>query len=440
MSTSQATPLPQIGFLRQSLLSVGVKGASLVLGFLVVLVLARVLGEDGYGLYAVIFAWVTVLSIPAQFGLPNLVVRETARIGVSAHPGAVRGLWRRAIWVVLVASAVILVAALGWAQVGGLSPLTQAALLAGLLLIPLRAMAGVFSAGLRGLGRVITGQLPEFVLRPGLFLVLVGGAVWLAAGAALTARDALWLHLAAAGVALVFAMVMLARHAPARGEGDGNPLGLHAMLVSSGTLGLIAGAQVLNQNLDVIMLGALSDTATAGVYKVAASTAILATFALQAINQVLMPRIAAAHARGDRAAMQRLARKSARLILLSAVLATVVLVVMGEWLLGQAFGAGYAAGYPVLVILLVGQLGNALCGSVISILNMTGHERDTLAGVVVACVLNVALNAVLIPLYGAMGAAIATAATMLAWNLILFRQVWRRLGINPSAFGPGGRA
>lgn len=428
------------GFLRQSALSLAVKAGSAGLGFAVVVVLARSLGEAGYGLYAVVYATVTVLGIPAQMGLPVLLVRETARVAATGtEPGAMHALWRDASRLVLATTALIVAGAWLWFWAGSTAEAaTIAAFAAGLFLIPARALSDVRAAGLRGLGRVIAGQIPDMILRPGLFLALIGAAVL--AGMALEPARALALHLGAAALTLLVVSGLLARAAPrpdAGGTRAPNPMGLGAMLVSAGTLGLVAGAQILNANLDVIMLGALAETALAGLYKVAATTALLTTVALQAVNQVLMPRIAAAHKRGDRHGLERVVRLSARLTFGCAVIAALILILAGETILRLAFGETFTPGYTVLVILALGQLGNAAFGPVISVLNMTGLERETLRGVLIACAVNVVLNAALIPLYGAEGAAIATAITLLVWNAVLFVRVRARLGINTSALGRG---
>jgi len=82
-------------------------------------------------------------------------------------------------------------------------------------------------------------------------------------------------------------------------------------------------------------------------------------------------------------------------------------------------------------------------GSVGALLNMTGHERDTLRGVAIAAVANVVLGLALIPLFGLEGAALATAATLIIWNLLLRQAVWGRIRIETMAFslpfprGPG---
>jgi O-antigen/teichoic acid export membrane protein len=72
-------------------------------------------------------------------------------------------------------------------------------------------------------------------------------------------------------------------------------------------------------------------------------------------------------------------------------------------------------------------------GSVVLILNMTGHERDTAKGVAIASGLNVTLNAVLVFFFGIVGAAAATSVSVICMNLILARLAYLRTGYIPSA-------
>ena len=98
-------------------------------------------------------------------------------------------------------------------------------------------------------------------------------------------------------------------------------------------------------------------------------------------------------------------------------------------LLTFVFGAAYAQGATALAVLCFGQLLNAAVGPVGVLLNMSGHERDTLIGVSMASGANVILNLLLIPFLGLLGAAIASAATLAIWNMLLMRQVKNRLGV-----------
>jgi O-antigen/teichoic acid export membrane protein len=51
-------------------------------------------------------------------------------------------------------------------------------------------------------------------------------------------------------------------------------------------------------------------------------------------------------------------------------------------------------------------------------------------GLTMAAVLNVLLSLTLIPMFGINGAAVASAITLVAWNVLLWRTVRLKLGIN----------
>ena len=74
--------------------SFALKAANTGLGFLTTVLLARLLGAEGYGIYAYAYALVMLLAMPAQSGLPNLIVRETARGLAEGTPDRVKGAWQ----------------------------------------------------------------------------------------------------------------------------------------------------------------------------------------------------------------------------------------------------------------------------------------------------------------------------------------------------------
>jgi O-antigen/teichoic acid export membrane protein len=112
-------------------------------------------------------------------------------------------------------------------------------------------------------------------------------------------------------------------------------------------------------------------------------------------------------------------------------------IVLGRFLLGL-FGDEFVAAYPALVILAAGQIVNALCGTVGSLMIMTRLHREAATVFGGAAALNIALNAVLIPRFGLNGAAIATSTTVVLWNVVMVVLVVRKLGVNPTPFRLGG--
>ena len=132
-------------------------------------------------------------------------------------------------------------------------------------------------------------------------------------------------------------------------------------------------------------------------------------------------------------------KQPARLSLTAAVPAAAVLTLAGGLVLGWVFGDEFSSAHLPLAVLAFGQLINAGLGAVGFLLTMTGHERETARVLWQTTALNVAMNLVLIPLYGALGAAVASTASLAIWNLVLARLVWRHLGLNATAFPIQGR-
>ena len=70
-----------------------------------------------------------------------------------------------------------------------------------------------------------------------------------------------------------------------------------------------------------------------------------------------------------------------------------------------------------LILLAFGQFVNSISGSVGYILQMTGKHKVFQNIILAATIINIVLNAVLIPVYGISGAAFASMVSLMFWNL-----------------------
>ena len=181
----------------------------------------------------------------------------------------------------------------------------------------------------------------------------------------------------------------------------------------------------------MLVLGLIGDAESVGVYQAAAKTATLVTFVLYAVNTVAAPRFATLYAQGRTGELAALVRQAAHAIFWPTLGVVAFLVAAGRPVL-RLFGPAFDAAYAPLVLLVLAQLVNAGVGSVAYLLNMTGRQRHTMWVVGCCAVANVALNAVLIPRLGLLGAALASGLSIVAWNLWLHRIVVRELGFSPS--------
>jgi O-antigen/teichoic acid export membrane protein len=190
---------------------------------------------------------------------------------------------------------------------------------------------------------------------------------------------------------------------------------------------------VINKQVSTITLGFFATPDQIGIYKVAVQMATLAAFGLQAVNTVVAPRFADLYAQNKMERLQELATGSARITLAVNMLLTILFAILGQPFFIVVFGSEFSASYLPLLILLIGQTANASTGPVAFLLNMTGHEKDTMRGIAIAAGVNILLNLLMIPQWGIQGAAAATAIATVIWNGILWWVAKKRLGINSFA-------
>lgn len=425
------------GLVRTGLGAMALRVTGLALSLGMSVFLARVMGADGLGQYALAFAVLGLLGLPVQMGMSSLVLRETARANAVGDWPLLRGIWYWATRRILVVSGVIIVVAGLILLIAPdlIAPHSRTVLLIGMPLIPLIALSQMRSSALRGVGWFVPGQIPDTLLRPGLMMAL-GFAAYLWAGRQISAETVMTAHVISAGVAFAFGVLLLLRARPAGMlTATGRQIQARAWRAAIWPLALISGAQSITANTDFIMLGWWRQAAEIGHYKVAASAANVSVIVPGVLAMIAEPRVATLFRQGD---MARLARLAAGVALAGFVLtmpAILVLIIWGGPVLNAVFGAGFEEGAAALSILLIGQVVNAFFGICISLLNMTGHERLAMRGLLAAALVNVALNLFLIPGYGIQGAAMATAFSTALWNVVLWYGVRRKLDIDSSPLG-----
>lgn len=423
------------GVVRSAAGSFVMKASRTILAFGTTVLLARVLGADGYGVYAWIMAWTGLLAIPASLGLDRLAIREVAARGATGEWGEARGILRWSAWTVTGSSVLLAGAAFAvvWFLWSPTDPDLRAVFPLVFASLPFVVLTALGHSGMRGLNHVVAGQVPENLVRPGLFVLLVLGA-YVLYERDLVPADAALLYLVASVTGMVTAWGMLRSRIRPEMKKARPTYRPRAWISAAFPMLLVAGLVVINSRADTIMLGAIAGTEPAGVYFVATRGAELIAFLLIAFNMPLAPAIAALHASGDREGLQRLVTRTARVVFVGSLPVAIVMFVFGDSFL-RLFGPGFPKGHSALAILCTGQMVNAAAGSVGLILNMTGHQKDAAVGVGISAALNIVLNAVLIPTMGIEGAAVATTISLVIWNVILAVMVRRRIGVHTTALG-----
>lgn len=425
---SASSPRTRDQLARGSLGTLALRATSLALGMLAILVLARQLGPSEVGTYAWALAVAGTLQLGATFGLDRLATREVASMLALRKWDEMSALLRRGPLLILATSLVICATA----TVVGLTLVSsdkRATFLVALGLVPIFALTTLRQGALTGLGRVVAARLPEDLIRPALFLAMLA-LFWGIGSVSRDATVAMAMQAASAGTALVIGAVLLQRAVPgelrAAASGSVSP---SRLMSQAFPLALISGASVLLSQLDIILLGILAPGAEVGLYAISYRLAQLVGLAEYAVNAAFMPVVSRLFAQGDREALGRGAPIVAAAALSGAILLALPPLLFPTTIL-SLFGEGFKGGETQLRLLAVSYVVSAGCGQNGTILTMTRRNRPVIVGTVVALTTNLALNAILIPLGGGDGAAVAWLATTVVWNVWLALEVRRTYGFS----------
>jgi O-antigen/teichoic acid export membrane protein len=411
------------------------------------LMLAHALGVARFGVFNYAATWITLLIVPAIFGMDRLLIRELSVHRARQAWGTMRGLLRYAtraslIFAILLAAAVAL---LGWgtyqltgrpallkAEQAGLARPALYTLWIALIMLPVWAVLLVQSSAMQGLRHVVIGQVPEQIVGPGLFLLLAGAAY--AFGVLDTPQGMTALELAGTVVALFYSRALLNRKVPPEAR-RANPL-MEPRLWIAGAIPLTVNRALVtvNSQVDVLLLGAMTGARAVGIFTAALRGMQLITLVLLSVNTALAPNLAQLYAEDDKKRMERAVTQGALLMVVVALPVALFFVVGGRWFLGL-FGGGFKVGYGALLALTAGQLVNLATGSVGTLLIMTNHERAAMVCAAAGVALHIGLGGLLIPALGAEGAAWARSGGVVFSNLLMVGVAWQRLGIQTTALG-----
>ena len=178
---------------------------------------------------------------------------------------------------------------------------------------------------------------------------------------------------------------------------------------------------------DTIMIGYYRDESQVGVYRLAFKVANLVTFTQFAISSIAAPMFSSFFAKNDLAGMKKITKNIGYMNLAISTPIFILLLIFPSFVL-DCFGEEFSAGVAPLIVLATGQIINAICGPVMYILTMTGKEKKARNIMIVASVINLGLNVYLIPIYGLIGAASATAISTVVWNVLAVIQIKKEYG------------
>lgn len=409
--------------------SAGLRISGMFFGFLSGVQLARGLGAHGYGVYGLAMSIIALMSVVTEFGLPQLLTREVAAAQVHQQWGKVRGILIWSTRTVLLTSALTLSGVVGWLYFSGRGVGSQLGwtLLTGVMLVPLVAEGKIRSATLRGMQFIVRSQLPETLLRPALFSLLLFVLSW---WLPLEPNWAMGLGVLSAAGSLMLSVFMLRASLPSEIRTAKPVFEAKAWWSSAVPMAMTEGMRVFQGHLSVLLLGWFASVGSVGLFRVASSVTVLLAFPLTLFALVGGPLIARMHAQRDHERLQRMLSWLALAMTGSALVMVMPFLVMGSTLLGNVFGGEFSASNPILLVLCLNTGLTGFFGVTAVLLNMTGHQKRVTRASLISLVVVVVLSPLFIQQWGAVGAASASTISMLVWNMTMWRDAIRLLSLD----------
>lgn len=380
--------------------------ANKVLAFLVGILTARYLGPSNYGLINYAAAYTTFLASFCTLGINSIIVKDFVE-----HPeeeGTTIGttLLLRAASSCLSAIMIVGIVSI----VDRDEPVTIAVVALssiGMIFQIFDTLNYWFQARLQSKYSAVASLVAYVAVSAYKIILLVLG------------KSVEWFAVATALDYLVLAVFLLGTYFKNGGTGFHVSAAKARELLTSSSSFIISGLMVsVYACTDKLMMKQMLDEAAVGYYSLASSISTIWAFVLSAIIDSLYPEIVQAFSR-DRLQYERKNRQLYAIVFYTAVLVSAVICILADPIVGILYGASYLPAVQPLRIV-VWYTAFSYLGVARNAWMVCENRQKYLKYLYIsAALINVVLNLILIPLWGASGAAVASLITQMSTTLLL---------------------
>lgn len=412
----------------KSLLGMGGKIIRLLLNFITSIVLGRLYGAQIMGIYFLFISVVTLLAVPVKLGMHQSILKMASLVEMRENQERIGAFLQFAnsssllLWLLMTAVLVVFqkplthnlfhlkIASGFW-----ISTIS----LAVLVMVIFEHHRGLFLA-LRKVREVV---LAEFIVQPLticlLFILLAGFA-----------KTAIWIvpavYIFASGLGLFY----LSGKQKALLPGPRQPLPWDkrkSFLKLSIPFCLTGIVYLIMYWSDSLFISYFHNAAEVGIYNAASRVAAFLPFLMVSFDLILPTTIVRMYHDGKTHEMFAMIRKISKWNLLFSLSIYSAFIVFPFEIIGF-FGKEFIPAAFPLLLLGGAQVFNVAAGPNTTVLMMTGYEQQVFKASVITGFTNILLDLILIPWIGINGAAVATGASLILHNLLLYWLCRQHLG------------
>ena len=387
-----------------------------VVGLLLITILARLLNPDGYGLLYLTISVLGVIQLLADLGLKSSnskYVSEYKEKDISQVYPIIRASFG-ILMILLVSSSILIFLARSYiADLLG-EPQLEGLMIIGVVYVISHSLFSFTRKTLQGLEDIgstavlaVIQSVSKFILALG-FVVGGLGAIGALAGYALSAL-----------IGFLFGVVLLYRnHYKIYLVATEIESGLKRRIVEySIPVTVTTAGRKLDTRFDTILIGFFLNPAAVGFYTVAKQVVSFVKTPAKSLGFTIGPTFGAKKGAGELETASQMFEKAIVNTLLLYVPAAAGIVLVAEPAITLVFGDDYANAVPVLQILSLYLILIASNQIISNALHYLGRARARAIIRSTTAILNIILNIILIPVFGIVGAAVATVITFSLYTI-----------------------
>lgn len=407
------------------------------LAFLIQIILARKLGSEYFGMFSAVLAMVTLVTPLAGFGISQLWLKVFGQEGWNAQR------WLKPSFdFVILSTSIVFISLYLWAFVGSHDQLTRSLLLIISFYILGQISVELVSSKLqleeRYLYLAVWQFLPHFMRFVLIAILLFGFSDWA------SIEEIAFVY---AFVAIIFLLVGISQLVSMK-KGDfklkghreedlkeNSKVSLNRVFQNTWPFGLAAFFHLIYFQSDIILIKYINGNDEAGIYNVA-FTIMVAVYMFPSVlyQKFLLPKL---HrwANHDKDKFHEVYRKGNLAMFLLGLIAMLLVWVLSAWAIPFIFGNEYQDSTLILNILAVSSPIMFVAFSAGATLVTQEHMKLKVKLMGTVAIINLVLNFILIPLYGAVGAAVSTVVSNFILLMLYYHATETKVFVNKKNTG-----
>jgi len=395
------------------------------LGYLLAILITNNYGAQFFGQYATALLILEMLTIFSRLGIDTTIIRFFSSYVVNNETSKIHKLYFSTSIILLISSfsfSILLFLFSDWiAQL--LNASSSHIKLVSFVVVPL-VFYYLNAQALRGLKKIVAFSFLNNVA------LVLGALMLLLAGEVIFNNGEIPIYAYACSVVLMTLLSFFLWYKYSRNfRVDFNESVVNSKELIKTSIPLLLGQSmmIIMGKIDILMLGSIMNQESVGIYNAALKVSMLAYIGLMAINSIAAPKFAELNASGQLEALKSLVQKSTKTIFIITFPIVLIFISFSTKIL-SIFGDEFKIAAISLIILSIGKMFSAICGSVGTLLQMSGNQKFFQNVLIVAAILNIILNYFLIPHFQLIGAAFASLISNIFWNILMVIYIKKKFG------------